>query len=222
MKSGALAFWIGLAVVGSVAYGSWVVLKNKDDKPHADAPKQFAVASKQDPGSEKGPTIQEFQLTERSKLPFHSKEVAGQVWIASFFFSNCPTECWRLNQVLKTVQDDITDPGFRIVSISCDPEQDTPEVLQAYANRLGADRGRWLFLTGDLKYIQRIGKEVFFQEVAPGFHMNRAMLVDRQGKICGSFDLLDPEKVTEMKAEIRKLLAEQPAEGDSKTEPQKS
>ncbi|MCC7085106.1 MAG: SCO family protein [Pirellulales bacterium] len=211
MKNGVLMFWIGLIVLGSAAYGSWVVIREL--KEHHRDPTAAPAGVATSP-AEKGPTIKDFQLTERSNLPFHSKEVEGQVWIASFFFSNCDKDCWRLNQVLRTIQDEITDLGFRIVSISCDPEQDTPEVLQAYASRLGADRGRWVFLTGDLKYIQRIGKEIFLQEVAPGFHMNRALLVDRQGSIRGSFDLLDPEKVAEMKVEIRRLLAENSTGGE--------
>lgn len=215
MKNGVLAFWIGLILAGSVAYGSWVAIRKLNDEPSHHRAKHSSSAAKAVPATEKGPTIKDFQLTERSGLPFDSKELAGKVWIGSFFFSNCPAACWQLNQGLRGVQDEITDPDFRIVSISCDPEQDTPEVLQKYADRLGAERGRWSFLTGDLDYITRIGKEVFLQVVGPGIHMNKALLVDRNGNIAGSYDLLDVAKIAEMKTEIRRLLKEKPTEGQA-------
>jgi protein SCO1/2 len=207
MNKGVLAFWIGLALVGSVAYGSWVAIRNASDKPQRTRTKSH-TSEKTSVDAEPGPTIKEFELTERTGQPFKSKEMEGDVWIASFFFSNCPGECWQLNQSLRGVQDAIKDPDFRIVSITCDPEQDTPEVLRAYADKLGADRGRWLFLTGNMEYIAKIGREVFKQTVGPGIHRNSAMLIDRAGNIRGSYDMLDVAKVSEMKSQIEKLLKE--------------
>ncbi len=219
MKNGAVVFWVGLILVGSVAYGSWVAIRKINDDAPRHRSKVKTAVTKDHTAPEKGPTIKDFHLTERSGQPFESKELAGKVWIGSFFFSNCPASCWQLNQALRGVQDEITDPDFRIVSISCDPEQDTPEVLQKYADKLGAERGRWVFLTGELDYITRIGKEVFLQVVGPGIHMNKALLIDREGKICGSFDLLDVVKVAELKTEIRKLLKEETTTTRDKTEP---
>jgi cytochrome oxidase Cu insertion factor (SCO1/SenC/PrrC family) len=219
MNKGAIAFWIGLALVGSVAYGSWVAIRNASDKPQRTRTKSPANhgAPHGSPSSEKtsvdaepGPTIKPFELTERTGQPFKSEELKGDVWVASFFFANCPGPCWQLNQTLRGVQDAIKDPDFRIVSITCDPEQDTPEELRKYADKLGADRGRWVFLTGNMEYIANIGREVFKQVVGPGIHMNSALLIDREGRIRGSYDLLDVKKVSELKSEIEKLLKEKP------------
>lgn len=219
MNKGAIAFWIGLALVGSVAYGSWVAIRNASDKQHRTRTTSHGTKDPSPTGHgnesapaepEAGPSIKEFELTERSGQPFKSEELKGDVWIASFFFSNCPGPCWQLNQSLRGVQDAIKDPDFRIVSISCDPEQDTPEVLRAYAERLGADRGRWVFLTGNMEYIAKLGREVFLQVVGPGIHMNKALLIDRAGKIRGSYDLLDVQKVSELRSEIEKVLREKP------------
>ena len=70
--------------------------------------------------------------------------------------------------------------GVRFVAISVDPETDTPERLREYAARFGADENQWLFMTGDLTYIRRIGAEVYRQPVDKKFHTERFMLVDRQ------------------------------------------
>ncbi len=121
-----------------------------------------------------------------------------------------------MNQAIKTIQDEIKDDNLRIVSITCDPENDTPEKLQLYANRVLADP-RWLFLTGNFDYIRRIGRDVFLQDIQKATHTFRALVIDREGKIRGSFDMLDPAKVAEMKTLLKDLLTKMspPAESSS-------
>ena len=103
------------------------------------------------------------------------------------------------------------DDDFRLVSISCDPRNDTPDKLCTYADRLQASPTRWLFLTcNDLDYIKRVGRGIFFQDVQEGQHHNSAMVIDREGKIRGSFDMLDPVKAAELKTLVRQLLKEKP------------
>jgi len=66
----------------------------------------------------------------------------------------------RLQEELKTERD------FRLVSITVDPEQDTPETLSEYATRFGADRERWLFLTGEKRAIYSLAVGGFRLSVA--------------------------------------------------------
>ncbi len=209
MKNSALIFWIVLAGVGSAAYGSWVAWRSLHEEspeisdfgnpPSLPAPHHLTIAA--------GPPVKDFTLTERSGRKFDSSELKGQVWVGSFFFSACPGPCWQINQALKGVEEEFKDKDLRIVSITCDPKNDNPEVLRGYADRLSADPYRWLFLTGDLDYIKKIGREVFFQDVEEGTHRISVIVVDRNGKIRNSFDLLDPTKVTEMKVLLKELLA---------------
>ncbi len=204
MKSSALVFWLTLAVVGSAAYGSWVAWRNlhEDHKPGV----QTSSAGGHLPPVI-GPPIKDFQLTNRDGKDFDSKDLKGKVWIGSFFFASCPGSCWQMNQAIKGIQDEIKDDDLRIVSITCDPDNDTPQALQLYANRVLADP-RWLFLTGDFNYIRRIGRDVFLQDIQKATHTFRALAIDRNGKIRGSFDMLDPTKVAEMKTLLKELLAE--------------
>jgi cytochrome oxidase Cu insertion factor (SCO1/SenC/PrrC family) len=61
------------------------------------------------------------------------------------------------------------DRDVRLVSISVDPEHDTPDVLRDYAQRFGAAPERWLFLTGDKAAIYRLAQEGFhLSAVDPG------------------------------------------------------
>jgi cytochrome oxidase Cu insertion factor (SCO1/SenC/PrrC family) len=215
MKNTALVFWLAVALLGSAAYGSWVLWRDwHESQPDFEGP--IGSASHKAPV---GPPMKEFELTERSGRTFQSKELAGQVWLGSIFFSSCPGKCWQMNQALKGIHDEFKDTDLRIISISCDPKTDTPEVLRKYADRFQADAYRWLFLTGDLDYIKRIGRDLFYQDVQEGMHGMNVLAMDRNGKIRGSFDLLDPAKVAELKTLLRELLAEKPAAAERSDPP---
>jgi protein SCO1 len=212
MKHSALIFWVGVALVGSAAYGSWVAWRNLRSEESQPAQSVAHVAHH----VPAGPPIKDFQLVERSGRQFDSKELKGQVWVGSFFFSACPGPCWQMNQALKGVHDEFKDTDLRLISITCDPKNDTPEVLRNYADRFQADPYRWLFLTGDLDYIKKIGRDIFYQDVQEGTHRLSVLVMDRNGKIRGSFDLLDTAKVAEMKTLLKELLAEKAAPADQK------
>src|SRR5439155_18571091 len=131
----------------SAAYGSWVAWRNLEQPAHHRSTEATHIAYRLAPLP--GPKIKDFQLVERSGREFDSKELKGHVWIGSFFFCTCPGPCWQMNQALKNVQEEFKDTDLRLVSITCDPRNDTPEALVRYADRLQADPARWLFLTGD-------------------------------------------------------------------------
>ncbi len=75
-------------------------------------------------------------------------DLADGVWIAAFIFTRCPLSCPRISSVMKGLQNRLAKTNVLLVSISVDPEHDTPAVLTAYADRLGASAERWWFLTG--------------------------------------------------------------------------
>jgi len=212
MRSTAFIFWVSLAIVGSAAYGSWLALRNSADsaRPHR------RIAYDYPPAPPPGPPIKEFSLIERSGREFNSKELAGHVWIGSFFFCSCPGPCWTMNQALKGIQDEFKDSDLELVSITCDPRNDTPDALTEYANnKLHVDRGRWVFLTGDFDYIKRISHDIFGLPVTEGGHYKSALAIDRNGHVRGSFDLTDPPKVDDLKELVRQLLAEKAEPADA-------
>jgi cytochrome oxidase Cu insertion factor (SCO1/SenC/PrrC family) len=81
-------------------------------------------------------------------------------------------------------------------------------VLDHYSKRFGVDPTRWKFLTGDMEEIKRIANESFFLPAEVGVHSERGVIFDRQGRLRGSFHLLQPDRVAVMKKTIRDVLAE--------------
>jgi protein SCO1/2 len=170
------------------------------------------------------PWLDEFTLTERTGKPFNSADLAGKVWVASFFFATCPSYCVQQNQRVQQLAAEYADQDVTFVSITCDPKQDTPEKLREYARRFDADPQRWLFLTGDLTYIRRVGAEKFGVPVHEQTHKNSLMVVDKWGKVLGSFDWNDEKEMREFQEALRAALAakEPPEETDPTKVPAQS
>jgi protein SCO1/2 len=145
--------------------------------------------------------IPAFSLVDQDGERFGSADLEGRVYVANFFFTSCATICPPMMRAVSTLQNRYRDEGvdeIHLVSITVDPETDTPERLTEYAARFDADPGRWTLLTGDLEEIRRVAVEGFRTamgdrvEVAEGFfdiaHAGKLVLVDTQGRIRGYYD----------------------------------
>ena len=152
-----------------------------------------------------------FELTDQEGNQFDSASLKGKVWMGSVFFANCPGPCFRENQAIADILREIDDPNFVAVSLTCDPENDTPAALEHYADRFEADPQRWKFLTGDMDVIKRVGTKTFFLPVEIGVHSERGVVFDRQGRLRGSYHLLQEDRVERLKKLIRDVLAEDDA-----------
>lgn len=148
-----------------------------------------------------------FELTERSGQTLRSDDLLGQPYVVCFFFSTCPGTCKRQSGEMRLLQSKFKGKPIRLVSISVDPENDTPEALKAYAESFNADPDQWLFLTGDLDKIIKIGTEMFF---LPGVekrgHPDRFCLVNAQGELVGSYVWLDAQERELLVKHIEELL----------------
>lgn len=119
--------------------------------------------------------VPDFVLVERSGRQVHRADLHGKVWVVNFMFTRCPGdgECLlETNRMARLQTRFARQEDVRLVSISVDPEYDTPAVLARYARRFGADAERWLFLTGAPAAIYRLARDgfhlgVIMPEVAP-------------------------------------------------------
>ncbi len=147
-------------------------------------------------------------MYERSGKRFYSRDLTGQVWIANFFFSTCPGICQKQNEYLSGLQDRLQNHPATIVSITTDPNTDTPEVLSSYARKFGADDEKWLFVTGEDRLIRRISSEFFHAPAGADHHSSLLFVVDRWGNVRGSFDWQQADQEVAMLGLIDQLNAE--------------
>ncbi len=96
---------------------------------------------------------------------------------------------------MSELQKPLENTDVHLVSVSVDPEHDTPAVLRDYAEKLHAQPQRWDFLTGSSPAIYDLSRNGFKLAIADGsgemgtpVHSTRLVLVDRQGEIRGYYD----------------------------------
>lgn len=157
----------------------------------------------------------DFTLTNRDGRTVNTASLGGQPWVADFIFTSCPGVCPVLTRRMKELADEIPADGVRWVSISVDPNRDTPEVLEAYAQKNGAG-DNWLFLTGDRAHIETVIKDGFKLAYDPTpvemaaeaiVHSNRFVLVDAAGQIRGYYDAFNEDDLATLRRDLVSLLA---------------
>jgi protein SCO1/2 len=164
-------------------------------------------------------TVPQFSLTERDGRRVALSDLKGKVWIVNFIYTNCPDTCPIQSAQMKQLQDEFSsEKDMRLVSITVDPERDTPEVLTKYAARFDADSSKWLFLTGEKKMIHEFAQKGFqlgAAEIphdkrpasgATHTHSPRFVLVDREAQIRGYYVSTDAEAMKRLSRDLRTLL----------------
>jgi len=149
-----------------------------------------------------------FTLTERSGREVKWSDLEGKVRVVSFFFSSCPANCLRQNQKIGEIQRAYVGKDVVCVSITCDPDTDSPERLREYAAKLEAPADQWLFLTGRLIYIRRVASELFKVALDKQTHTERLIVCDKWGSIRGNFLWNKLDEVAELRLLVDKLLSE--------------
>lgn len=191
--------WMLLVAVPAVVSGCAEQPAAVIGRPEADPETAVVAAEAEAP----------FTLTDQNGDVFASPSLAGKVWLGAVFFANCAGPCFRENQAIAEILREIDHPDLRVVSLTCDPVNDTPEALRRYAERFEADPGRWKFLTGDMDEITRVGTKKFLLPVEVGVHAEKGVVFDRRGRLRGGFSLTDADRLALLKKLIREVLAEE-------------
>ncbi len=142
------------------------------------------------------------QYEERKKVPdfkfvnqdgdtITNKDYLGKVYVVEFFFTTCPSICPIMSENLVDIQNKLKgNENFGIVSITIDPEHDTPQVLKEYAEEHKVTNPNWNFLTGDRKVIYDMANRGFGifadeDETVPGgfAHSGLFALIDKEGYV---------------------------------------
>lgn len=162
-------------------------------------------------------SVGSFSLTDQAGRPVTEATLRGQVWAAAFFFTRCPTVCPRITRRMKDLQHAAAKGGVKLqlVSFSVDPDNDTPEVLNAYAQQYGAKLESWRFLTGDLEVVRRTseqgfklaldGKATVGAEHLGLFHGSHLVLVDGSGQIRGYYRTSEDAQMSQLLSDAAQL-----------------
>lgn len=161
-----------------------------------------------------------FDLIDQDNQPIDLSRFYGKAWIANFMFTRCtatcPAQTIKLAELAARLQDDLEAMRLRLVSITVDPEHDTPKILSEYASSRSIDTGPWDFITGTRQDLWRLCREGFKMPVGedaqnsemPIFHGSQFVLIDQQGRIRGYYDGLTDTGLAALKRDLSIIIAE--------------
>jgi protein SCO1/2 len=176
---------------------SWIDQVKKIDRGEVHLPQHAATSAQLDTAKSErlheGDAMPDFTLTDENGKPVTLQSFHGHPFILTFIFTRCPLPnfCPRMSANFAELQKMIRNSAgpvaeTRLLSISFDPEHDTPEILQEYGEHAGADFGIWSFASGEPAEIARLTKG-FSVLVQPDSgtisHSLATALIDRNGKI---------------------------------------
>jgi protein SCO1/2 len=198
--------WGGLALVIVAIFGAYVA--SNLGKTHS--PKLPVIGR-----------VPDFALTNHFGRVVALGDLHGQVWVADIIFTRCPGACAKMTREMSELQSAwLPNAPFKLVSLTADPEFDTPGVLKQYGEKFGAAL-YWEFLTGkklDLYRLATKGLLLAVDEVKPDertspedlfVHSTHFVVVDQQGRIRGSFDGTEPSSRQKIMKAIQTLLREE-------------
>jgi cytochrome oxidase Cu insertion factor (SCO1/SenC/PrrC family) len=162
--------------------------------------------------------VADFTLTNQTGAAVSSAELRNRVWVADIIFTRCAGPCLRMSRQMRELQDALPpDSPARLVSLTTDPDFDTPAVLRKYAGRFGADTNRWMFLTGTRKQIASVAtgslklsavERKAAEQASPDdlfVHSTIFVIVDKHGHLRGVFET--GGEGVDWQVEERKILA---------------
>src|SRR5437773_1974582 len=166
-------------------------------------------------------SVPDFALTNQSGRVVSLSDLRRKVWVADIIFTRCAGPCAKMTREMSELQSAIqANEAVQFVSLTADPEFDSPDVLKRYGEQFGASPGRWHFLTGrkaDLYRLATKGLMLALDEVRPEqresdndlfVHSTRFVVVDKQGRIRASFDGAEPSSRPRILETIRVLMQE--------------
>jgi len=93
--------------------------------------------------------VADFTLTNQDGQITTLADFTNHVWVADIIFTRCAGPCPRLTGQMRSLKNLLpADSAAKLVTLTTDPEFDTPAVLKKYGQRFNADFSRWTFLTG--------------------------------------------------------------------------
>jgi protein SCO1/2 len=160
--------------------------------------------------------VQPFKFINQDGQIVTEKDMAGKIYVAEYFFTTCTGICPDMNKNLKKVYDEFRDEkDFYIISHTSQPEVDSAAKLKQFAENMGVDTRKWIFLTGRKDSLYNMARVSYtiddpvnnLKNIEEDFlHTQFWALVDREGKVKKVYDGLEESEVKAMIRQIKRML----------------
>lgn len=163
-----------------------------------------------------------FSLIERNGEEVTKSALAGRPVVVDFIFTRCSLVCPRLTARMQELEKALPPTSrARLLSISVDPDYDTPEVLRRYAEHWHVAGDRWLFATGNRQAIWELVRTGFLLPVEeqpevpemPILHSSRFAILDGRGRLRSTYEAFEKDALERVLADLKVLEREALREG---------
>lgn len=161
-------------------------------------------------------SVEPFAFTTQDGKPFTSEDMKGKVAVVNYFFTTCTSVCPRMNNNLKPVYERFkNNAGVLFLSFTSDPARDSAARLKHYADSMGVNTAKWIFLTGRKDSLYKTARYSFKIDDPSNFVTNNEVdflhtqfiaLVNRKSEVVKIYDGLKPSELKAMDDDIKHLL----------------
>ena len=162
--------------------------------------------------------VQPWTFVNQDGEPTTESIARGKVTAVNYFFTTCPVVCPKMMGNLKPVYEAFKDDkDFLMLSFTSDPEVDSVPILKRFADSLSVNTDKWVFLTGRKDSLYNTARHSYRIDDPKNFvtrieddflHTQFIALVNKKGEVVKIYDGIKPSEMSEMEAEIKKLLKE--------------
>ncbi len=201
-KARAIVVALALAAVGTAFTAAWARTKMM----HAPMPHIAALPA--------------MEFTAHDGTRVSRADFDGHVTVVDFIFTRCTSSCPRLSarmaEARRKLEADVAAGKLRFLSISVDPDHDTPDVLAKFAATYQADAPAWRFVSGPVEDLERVVVQGFRTgltrtakraEVGDIVHGEKFIVVDRKGDIRAFLSTETEHDMQAVYEEVTRLVA---------------
>ena len=162
-------------------------------------------------------TIDTFTLSNQLGHLISKDSLDGNIYVANFFFTTCPSICPKMTGNLEILQNKYAaEKKFKLVSFSVMPWVDSVGRLKEYGEAHHINPLKWYLLTGKRERIYQLGRQSYFCEKRLGLekdssaflHTESMLLIDKKGRIRGIYNATDKNEIDRISENINTLLKE--------------
>ena len=191
---------------------------------------KLEIVGEKNPDTGEDHKISEFSFINQNNEVINNEDMDSNIYIADFFFTNCPSICPIMTKNMAYVQKKLSVyPNIKFLSHTVDPKNDTPERFIEYIdemknNNISINLDNWDFVTGDKDDIYNIARSYFvnvsMDSLAPGgfLHSEYFVLVDKEGRVrsgidkngnvVGIYDGTNEAQLRDLVNDVKVLMAE--------------
>jgi protein SCO1/2 len=145
--------------------------------------------------------ISDFTLTNQEGQVTTLADLTNHVWVADIIFTRCAGPCPHMTAQMKSLQDKLPNDALaKFVTLTTDPDYDSPAILKRYGQHYDADFSRWIFLTGTKSEVANLAAgslKLGSTPIAPKDQLNAAdlfihttifVLIDKHARLRGVYE----------------------------------